>query len=173
MTYPEAAGAPLVRGAPPRTLSLVISYKQPIDPRAPRVVIVDSDRRVQASLAELLRVDGQLSVAGQAGDVRAALELIDRERPDAVILDPRLPDIAAGAALVSSLKRGWPQIRIVMTSWNLPEERPDLAAHAAACVSKSASPEEFVAAVVDCCRQPEAVTDPSHVESRQPRRGWV
>jgi DNA-binding NarL/FixJ family response regulator len=151
----------------------VIGYKQPIDPRAPRVVIVDSDRRVQASLAELLRVDGHLSVAGQAGDVRSALELIDHERPDAVILDPRLPDVAAGAALVSSLQRGWPQIRVIMTGWYLSNELPELARSAAACVSKSATPEEFVAAVVACCQEQSAITDPSRGVSRQPRRGWV
>jgi DNA-binding NarL/FixJ family response regulator len=41
------------------------------------VVIVDADRRVQQSLADLLGLGGEVSVVGRASDVRAALELVD------------------------------------------------------------------------------------------------
>lgn len=131
----------------------MISYEQPTNPRSARVVIIDTDRRVQASLADLLTIDGRVQVAGQAGDIRSALELIDRERPTAVVLDPRLPDIAAGAALVASLRRGWPSVRIVLSGWwDESGEQPGLTANAQAYVSKSASPEELVTAVVACCQ---------------------
>ncbi|HSK93226.1 MAG TPA: response regulator [Candidatus Angelobacter sp.] len=118
---------------------------------APSVVIVDADRRVQASLADLLGVAGEVRVAGVAGDVRAALECVERVRPDAVLVDPRLPDVEAGMALVGGLQRAWPGVRIVLTGWG------DVTGHGIgpgadlAYVSKTASPEAFAEAIVDAC----------------------
>jgi DNA-binding NarL/FixJ family response regulator len=123
---------------------------RPITPSSPRVVIVDADRRVMQSLADLLAVSGEIAVVGGAGDVRSALELVEQKQPDVVLIDPRLPDVAAGMALVGGLSRARPDLRIVLTGWN------DTVGHAAptasTCyVSKSASPEEFASAIVEAC----------------------
>ncbi len=117
----------------------------------PRVVIVDADRRVQSSLADLLGVTREVSVVGRAGDVRTALELIDAERPDAVLVDPRLPDVEAGIALIRGIGRAWPETRVVLTGWNDSGGHSLLPEGGARYVSKNASPEEFVRAVVDAC----------------------
>jgi DNA-binding NarL/FixJ family response regulator len=117
----------------------------------PRVAIVDADRRIQKSLAEVLRVAGDVEIVGWAGDVGHALEMIAETRPTVVVLDPRLPDVAAGAAFMTSLNRRWPAICVVMTGWADAGEQPALAARADAFVSKSAPPEDFVAAVVRAC----------------------
>ena len=119
-------------------------------PVPPRVVIVDADRRVIQSLSDLLSVGGNVSVVGGAGDVRAALELVERTRPDVVLVDPRLPDVDAGMALVAGMGRAWPSMRVVLTGWS------DTVGHAqhvdaTLYVSKSATPEEFEAAIVDAC----------------------
>lgn len=116
----------------------------------PRVVIVDADRRVRNSLSELLRVSGQIDVVGGAGDVRAALELVERERPDMVLVDPRLPDLDAGSALVTGLSLAWPDVRVVLTEWTDAQGHGALPS-AQAHVSKDASPEAFVAAILDAC----------------------
>jgi len=113
-------------------------------------VIVDADRRVRSSLSELLRVSGQIDVVGDAGDVRAALELVERARPDMVLVDPRLPDLEAGSALMSSLARAWPDMRVVLTEWT-DTQGHGVSAGASAHVSKDASPEAFVAAILDAC----------------------
>jgi DNA-binding NarL/FixJ family response regulator len=120
-------------------------------PHSPRVVIVDADRRVQQSLSDLLGVTGEVEVVGRAGDVRAALELVEHERPDVVLLDPRLPDIEAGAALIAGLSRAWPEMRIVLTGWGDTEGHLQLASSETAFVSKSATPEEFADAIADAC----------------------
>jgi DNA-binding NarL/FixJ family response regulator len=122
-------------------------------PSPPRVVIVDADRRITQSLADLLAVSGEVAVVGHAADVRAALEVVERSRPDVVLIDPRLPDVDAGMALVSGLDRARPGLRIVLTGWS---DSGDTVGHAAGLdarpyVSKSASPEEFVSAIVDAC----------------------
>lgn len=117
----------------------------------PRVVIVDADRRVQQSLAELLRVTGQIDVAGSAGDVRSALEEVALRRPDAVLVDPRLPDVEAGVALINGLVRAWPELQIVLTGWADTEGHGQPGGTRSRYVSKDGSPEDFVAAIIDAC----------------------
>lgn len=124
--------------------------QRPILPSPPRVVIVDADRRILGSLTDLLAVSGDVSVVGQAHDVRNALEVVEQTRPDVVLVDPRLPDIDAGLAMVNGMRRAWPQMRIVLTGWS------DTSGHAFVpdaprYVSKGSSPEEFASAIADAC----------------------
>jgi two-component system nitrate/nitrite response regulator NarL len=116
------------------------------------VVIVDEDRRVQQSLGDLLRLTGRVNVIGGAGDVRTALEMVERENPDVLIVDPRLPDLEAGSALVTSLRGARPSLRIVLAGWSVTPEQPELLSSVCSYVSKNGTPEEFIAAVVDACR---------------------
>jgi DNA-binding NarL/FixJ family response regulator len=117
------------------------------DGQTPRVAVIDADRRVQHSIADVLRAAG-VEVVGTAGDVRAALELIASGRPSVLLVDPRLPDIDAGRALVSGIALGWPGLRLVLMGWT--DEREGVPADAP-FVSKSAPPEEFVAATLTAC----------------------
>lgn len=119
-----------------------------LDAHAPRVAVVDADRRVQQSLAEVLRVAG-VDVVGTAGDVRTALEMVSARSPDVLLVDPRLPDLDAGSALLSSVSLGWPSIRIVAMGWSDSGESrlPDGISY----VSKSAATEDFVTAALAAC----------------------
>jgi DNA-binding NarL/FixJ family response regulator len=92
-----------------------------------------------------------VAVIGGAGDVRGALDLVDRERPDCVLVDPRLPDVEAGMALISGLGRAWPRLRIVLTGWAGTDGNVPLADERTRYVSKDGSPEQFVTAIVDAC----------------------
>jgi len=124
--------------------------QHPDSPTPPRVVIVDADRRVQQSLSDLLGVTGEVEVVGRAGDVRAALEQVETAHPDVVLMDPRLPDIEAGVALIGGMNRAWPDLRIVLTGWSDTEGHV-LTNMPTRYVSKGGSPEEFIRAVVDAC----------------------
>ena len=124
---------------------------RPATPTSPRVVIVDADRRVQQSLSDLLVLTGQVSVVGRAGDVRAALEEVQKAEPDVVLLDPRLPDVEAGVALIAGLRRAWPSMKVVLTGWADVEGHVALDGAHSCYVSKGGSPEDFVAAIVDAC----------------------
>jgi DNA-binding NarL/FixJ family response regulator len=120
-------------------------------PTPPKVVIVDADRRVQQSLADLLGVTGEVDVVGRAGTVRAALQEVERSRPDAVLVDPRLPDLEAGLALITGLTRAWPAMRIVLTGWSDAEGHAQLGDRTC-YVSKDGSPEAFISALVHACQ---------------------
>ncbi len=124
---------------------------RPVPLSAPRVVIVDADRRVQQSLSDLLGLTGEVAVVGHAGDVRSALEEVERARPDVVLVDPRLPDIEAGLALITGMSRARPDLRIVLTGWSDTEGHMQPGVAESCYVSKGSSPEDFVSAIVDAC----------------------
>jgi DNA-binding NarL/FixJ family response regulator len=120
-------------------------------PSAPRVVIVDADRRVLQSLSDLLGVTGEVDVVGRASDVRAALEEIERLHPDVVLVDPRLPDVDAGIALIGGMARAWPSMRVVTTGWTDPSSQSLPGRNGTRYVSKGSSPEVFARAIVNAC----------------------
>jgi len=76
---------------------------------------------------------------------------VEQERPDVVLVDPRLPDIEAGLALIAGMGRAWPSMRVVLTGWSDVEGHAQLAPTETAYVSKSATPEQFAEAIVHAC----------------------
>lgn len=70
-----------------------------------RVAIVDDEKPARDRLRRLLGRIPDVELAGEAGDVQGAVELLDRTRPDLVLLDVRMPggdgfDVLARAAKV-------------------------------------------------------------------------
>jgi two-component system KDP operon response regulator KdpE len=57
----------------------------------PRVLVVDDEPNILATLAPLLRARGYDVSTAMSG--RGALETVDREKPDLIVLDLGLPDI--------------------------------------------------------------------------------
>ena len=110
---------------------------------------MDLDRRVQAALAEALRVAG-LEVIGTAGESATALALM-ADGADVLVIDPRLPDLADGRALVESVARHWPGVRIVVMGWGDNGDSHIGNGTVAAFVTKSARAEDFVAATLAAC----------------------
>ena len=62
-----------------------------------RVVIAEDEALIRMDLAEMLAEEGY-DVVGQAGDGATAVELAERERPDLVILDVKMPVLDGIAA---------------------------------------------------------------------------
>src|ERR1700742_2200620 len=57
-----------------------------------RIVVVDPQPAVRAGLAMMLRTEPGLVPVGAAAGAGDGLELIDRQRPDVVLLEPKLLD---------------------------------------------------------------------------------
>src|SRR4029453_2180536 len=73
----------------------VIQPEGPRDPDGPapviRVAVADDQALFRAGFRVLLETEDDLELAGEAGDGRAAVELVRRERPDVVLMDVRMP----------------------------------------------------------------------------------
>ena len=104
---------------------------------AARVLIIDQDRRVRRDLAGLISLRPGLKVVGTAGDPAAAVEAVRAERPDVVLIDPRLPDVDAGFAVMAVMRARWPGTRFVVMSHVGGLEDLALARGADAFVAKS------------------------------------
>jgi DNA-binding NarL/FixJ family response regulator len=62
-----------------------------MDPRVTRVLIADDQRVVREGLATLVSLLPGIHVVGAAADGDEAVELVDRLRPDVVLMDLRMP----------------------------------------------------------------------------------
>jgi len=110
-----------------------------------RVLLVDPDDRVRESLAGLLRIGQRCLVVGSAGTADAALRLARESAPDVVVVDPRLPGVDAGSALITMLREVAPTARVLVLNWS---DTADDTTGADAYVRKTFRPHELIDAVV-------------------------
>jgi two-component system nitrogen regulation response regulator GlnG len=116
-----------------------------------RVLIVDADRRVRDSLCNLLRCETEPLSVATVGSAAEALATIAGSPVDVVVIDPYLPDLDAGLALIGDLRKAHPAIRLLLMTWSADL---DVAAHGVdGLLDKAASPEELVAAIADAARR--------------------
>jgi two-component system response regulator NreC len=80
-----------------------------------RLALVDDHELFRAGLAALLSRYPEFEVVGQAENAREAYLVIEHTRPDAVLLDLRLPG-TDGIAAAREIRRRHPEIRIAMLS---------------------------------------------------------
>ncbi|WP_447946966.1 response regulator [Microbacterium lacticum] len=82
-----------------------------------RIVIVDDDPFVRSGLRMIIESD-QITVAGEAADGDDALTLIDREHPDLVLLDIRMPRVDGITVTRALRERGDTTRVLVLTTFD-------------------------------------------------------
>jgi DNA-binding NarL/FixJ family response regulator len=113
-----------------------------------RVVVVDADDLVRQTVAALIGIGGRIEVVGLAGQPGPAIEMIINARPDVVLIDPRLPDLADGLDFIRRVRTLAPRVRVVAVC---SPEFLDLAAAAEGvdgCLRKTFRPADLTAAIV-------------------------
>jgi two-component system, NarL family, response regulator len=87
-----------------------------------RILVVDDHPVVRAGLASMLSSIPGLTVSGAASTGEEALELIDREQPDVLLLDLRMPGMT-GIELLNAIRtKPLPPKALVLTSYESDEE---------------------------------------------------
>jgi DNA-binding NarL/FixJ family response regulator len=117
------------------------------DSQPARVLVVDADRRVRASLEQLISVADDIACTGAVANAADALVLLESSGADAVLIDPRLPDIEIGLAFLQQAHRRWPDLVLVCMSGTrdlVPTSLQDGSVH---FVSKSGQPDDLLAAL--------------------------
>jgi DNA-binding NarL/FixJ family response regulator len=78
-----------------------------------RVLIVDDSKEVRQRLIALLAEYPTIRIVGQAANGEEAIDMLDDQKPDAVILDIRLPG-RNGIQLLREIKAAHPEITVIM-----------------------------------------------------------
>ena len=119
------------------------------DPTGPvRVLLVDDDPMVRAGLTMMLSGTDQLVVVAQAGDGAEVPDLVNRHRPDVVLMDIRMPRMDGLAATERLRATPDPPEVIILTTFDADQHvLRALRAGAAGFLLKDTPPEEIVTAV--------------------------
>ncbi|ONK09404.1 response regulator transcription factor [Streptomyces sp. MP131-18] len=113
-----------------------------------RVLLVDDDPLVRSGLRLMLGAAEDIEVAGEAADGAEVQELVERLRPDVVLMDIRMPGIDGLAATERLRGLAEPPEIVMLTTFNADEHvLRALRAGAAGFVLKDTPPGEIVDAV--------------------------
>lgn len=125
----------------------------------PRILVVDDEPNILGTLAPLLRSRGYETFTAMNG--RAAIETIDREKPDLIVLDLGLPDIE-GVELCRQI-RETQNVPIVVLSARGAEDDKVRALDVGAddYVTKPFGAEELLARIRAALRRSDAPSPPS------------
>ena len=80
-----------------------------------KILLVDDHPLMRRGQADLLEREADLSVCGEAGTARAAMEAIAKLRPDLVVVDMALPD-KDGLELIKDIQAFHPGLRVLAMS---------------------------------------------------------
>ncbi len=108
-----------------------------------RVLLVDDVVDVRRLLRTALRFRGGFEVVGEAGGGGEAVRLADSLRPDVVVLDLGLPDIA-GREVLTQIREKSPASKVVVFSGADSDDRAWIAKHVEGYVLKDAELEHLV-----------------------------
>jgi two-component system response regulator NreC len=113
-----------------------------------KLLLVDDHAVVRTGLRMLLEEQGDLTIVGEAGTAREAIEAAARLKPDVVLMDIGLPDLS-GIDAARELKRQRPDIAIVALTIHEDAEYffKMLDAGATGYVPKRAAPDELLSAI--------------------------
>jgi DNA-binding NarL/FixJ family response regulator len=78
-----------------------------------RIMIVDDHEVVRDGIKALLAEEEGLTIAGEAGGVREAIERVESARPDVVVMDIRLPD-GSGIDATREIRARLPNTQVLM-----------------------------------------------------------
>jgi DNA-binding NarL/FixJ family response regulator len=82
-------------------------------PETLRLLIVDDDARTRHALAACLATREGMTVSAQAANGEEAIESIEAQPPDVVLLDVRMP-VMGGIEAAQMIRKRWPQVKVII-----------------------------------------------------------
>ena len=113
-----------------------------------RVLLVDDHHLVRTGMRSLMQSMANLTVVGESGDGRAALELLSTLQPNIVLMDIAMPELN-GLEATTRIAKDFPNTRVIILSMHASEEYvlQALRAGASGYLVKNAAPEELELAI--------------------------
>lgn len=125
-----------------------------------RILLVDDHPVVRAGLVGLLSSQPDFEVVGEASNGLEALELLDKLRPDVVLMDLRMPQMD-GVSAIRQIRAKFPKVQIlVLTTYDTDSEIVRAVEAGATGYLLKDVPREELFRAVRLCAQGEAVLSP-------------
>ena len=126
-----------------------------------RILLVDDHEVVRLGLKSLLKRHPQFEVVGEAASAREALEQVETNHPDVVVMDIRLPG-TSGIEACEEITSRFPETRVLMLTSYAEDEMlfSAIRAGASGYILKQIGGEELVKALEAVARG-EALLDPA------------
>lgn len=129
-----------------------------------RVVICDDQAIVRDGLAMLLKLDRGIEVVGRAEDGLQAVELVEKESPDLVLMDLKMPGVN-GIEATRRIRAKFPNVKVlVLTTYDDDEWVFDAIRAGASGYLLKDTPHAEVVAAIKGTLAGRAYTDPSVTE---------
>lgn len=135
---------------PPHRKGRIEHPAAPYDGERIRVMVVDDHAMVRQGLATLLDEDERIEVVGEAADGLAALEAVEKQRPDVMLVDLNMPRMN-GIEATREIHRHWPETIIIGLSVQDDEAtaRAICDAGAAAFLPKAGDSDRMIATILE------------------------
>ena len=78
-----------------------------------KVLIADDQELIRQSLQIVLGIKEDISVIGPAGDGNEVIKLVQKEKPDVILMDVRMPEMD-GVQCTRMIKERYPHIKIII-----------------------------------------------------------
>jgi DNA-binding NarL/FixJ family response regulator len=113
-----------------------------------RVLVVDDHTLMREGIAAVIARQSDMTVMGQAADGAAAVAMVEKDRPDVILLDLRMPRMD-GMTVIEKLQPKYPSMAIiVLTTYDTDDDiLRALRAGAKAYLLKDTPPDELAACV--------------------------
>jgi DNA-binding NarL/FixJ family response regulator len=111
-----------------------------------RVMVVDDNPRTRRAVVACLSTLDDMSVVVEASSGVEALDALEHETPDVVLMDVRMPGMG-GIEATRIIKHRWPQIKVIILSMYSDYLVDATLAGADAFLNKGCSVEELTAAI--------------------------
>lgn len=126
-----------------------------------QVLLVDDHEVVRLGLRALLEAQPAIRVVGEAGTAAEAIAAVERQPPDVVVMDIRMPG-RSGIEACREIKKHWPEVEVLMLTSYAEDEllMEAIQAGAAGYVLKQVGSDDLVRAI-EAVGRGEALLDPA------------
>jgi DNA-binding NarL/FixJ family response regulator len=117
------------------------------------VLIADDRPTARRALRALLTLYPQVEVVGEAVDGQEAIHFVSESHPDVVLMDMQMP-VMDGLEATRSIKKRWPEVRVIALTMYAKYRAEALAAGADAFLLKDGRPDALLGAILEQVQSP-------------------
>lgn len=123
-----------------------------------QIMIVEDNPIARHALKALISQQEGLKVTAEASNGREAIQVLNRQLPDVVLMDMQMP-VMNGLDATKAIKDKWPQVKVIVLTMYPDHQQEAIQAGADAFLMKGCPVEEVTAAIHASQETPPSLTE--------------